>query len=239
MTRFLFALLCMVVSGSRAGESWVLYHAQGADVSAIRQIAAKVAPPDTEVTLQALPNVCKSAEDLKVQHAALSAGVRTIPCLVLQDAQGCYATLPLRGLSQQGVREARNHAHAPQRTQLTAQRLLVADLYYDTARVHMPFISAQEKACAAEHLRLLTALENIPVNTRQFIALRCLYPALMCLYAAEYNKAHTAISEHFFMQAIAALELARDLDASSQLGRLAYEEREKLRAARLQAKKLD
>ena len=66
-----------------------------------------------------------------------------------------------------------------------------------------------------------------------------MYPALMCLYAAEYNKAHTAISEHFFMQAIAALELARDLDASSQLGRLAYEEREKLRAARLQAKKLD
>ena len=41
------------------------------------------------------------------------------------------------------------------------------------------------------------------------------------------------------MQAIAALELARDLDDSSRLGRLAYDEREKLRAARLQAKKLD
>ena len=239
MMRFLFALLCAIVCSSGAEESWILYHAPGADVEAILQIAVNVAPPDTKITPQDLPDTCQTADDLKVQHAALSAGVRTIPCLVLQDAQGCYATLPLHGLSAQGVLAARQHANDPQRGQLATRRLLIADLYYDTARIHLPFIPAREKTHAIEHLRLLAESQNIPVGIRQFIALRCLYPSFMCLYAAEYNKAHSAVSEHLFMQAIAALELARDLDDSSRLGRLAYDEREKLRAARLQAKKLD
>ena len=227
--RFLFVLLCTIVCSSGAEESWILYHAPGADVEAILQIAVNVAPPGTKITPQDLPDTCQTADDLKVQHAALSAGVRTIPCLVLQDAQGCYATLPLHGLSAQGVLAARQHANDPQRGQLATRRLLIADLYYDTARIHLPFIPAREKTHAIEHLRLLAESQNIPVGIRQF----------MCLYAAEYNKAHSAVSEHLFMQAIAALELARDLDDSSRLGRLAYDEREKLRAARLQAKKLD
>ncbi len=239
MMRWLIALLCMTICGARAGETWILYHAPGADVEALRGAAVRVAPADVTISSQCLPTSCESADDLNAQRSAIGAGVHMLPCLGLQDAEGCYAVLPLHGLSAQGVHTARDLARAPRRRELEAQRLLAADLYYDTACVHLPFIPQRDKAAAVAHLQTLAESLQFSVDTRQFIALRCLYPSLMRLYAAEYNGAHTPTSERLFLQAISALELARDLDTSSELGRQAHQERESLRAARLQSKSLD
>ncbi len=240
MKRLLVTLLCTVVcSSSHAGETWVLYHAPGADAKALYQVALSVTPPGTTVISQALPATCKSADDLKIQRSAMSAGVHVLPCLALQDERGCYAVLPLRGLSARGVHTARELARAPRRAELAAQRLLAADLYFDIACARLPFIPMHEKTAAMAHLRRLAESETLSVKTRQFIVLHCLYSSLMCMYAAEYSGAHTTTSEQLFLQAIAALEIARDMDASSEIGRLAHQEREKLRAARLQAKKID
>lgn len=239
MMRLLTVLFFLAIYSSCAEESWILYYAPGADVEELRNAALHVTPPGVAISPQCLPTECKSVDDLKTQREAIGAGVHVLPCLALRDAEGCYAALPLHGLSEQGVHTALRLARDPQRKELEAQRMLSADLYYDTACVHLPFISRQEQADAIKHLRTLAESRQLPVSTRQFIAFRCLYPSLMCLYAAEYRGAHTPVSELLFLQAIAAVELARDLDASSRLGRLAYQERESLRAARLQSKNWD
>ena len=240
MKRLLAAvILCAIVCHTRSEEAWLLYHAPGDDTQALQRAALNVAPKGTSIRLQALPSVCKSARDLEVTREAISAGVCVLPCLVLQDAGGVYAALPLRGLTANGTQAMRRLANYPTRGEYAKQNRLAASLYYDAACVQRSFIPREEKLGAISRMLSLAASEQLSIEMRQLIALRYLYPSLMWLYAAEYNGAHTPISEQFFLQAVSALELARDLEPSSKLGRLAHEKREKLRAARLQAKKLD
>ncbi len=240
MKRLLAAvILCAVVCSSRGEETWLLYHAPDADVEALQQTASSAAPQGTAIRLQALPDVCQSARDLETTREAINAGVHVLPCLVLQDARGVYATLPLRGLTTKGVLTARKLASHPMRSEYAKQRRLAGSLYYDAACVQCNFVAREEKLKALDHMRSLAESERLPVGMRQLIALRYFYPSLMLLYAAEYNGAHTPASERLFLQAVSALEFARDLDADSELGRLAHEKREQLRAARLQARKLD
>ena len=51
--------------------------------------------------------------------------------------------------------------------------------------------------------------------------------------------AHTPASEAKFLEAIDAVEKARDMDRSSIIGRKAYDERERLRKARRQARTME
>jgi hypothetical protein len=54
-----------------------------------------------------------------------------------------------------------------------------------------------------------------------------------------YKGAHTPASEAKLLEAIAALEAARNMDRNSNIGKQAYDERERLRKARRQARTME
>ena len=61
----------------------------------------------------------------------------------------------------------------------------------------------------------------------------------MLQYTNGYNGAHTPASEAKLLEAITALEAARDLNKDSELGKAASEERERLRMARRKARQYE
>lgn len=229
----------LLVGACGGAESWVVYHAPDAEVPALRERAQKIVPHGTSLVFCSLPQQCVSRGDLDVQRSALEAGVCMLPCLVLQDAEGPFATLPLDGLSAHTVQSAVSLVGSPQRKSQAQARKLTANIYYYTACARLPFMSPQEQLAAVRVLQGLAVSDMLSIRQRQYIALRCLYPALMTCYARTYQGTHTPKTEYLFLQAISALELARDLDPLSPLGRRAHEARENLRSARLQAKRLD
>ena len=77
------------------------------------------------------------------------------------------------------------------------------------------------------------------VHDRQLLGFRCLYPLLMLQYTNGYRGAHTPVTEAKLLEAIAALEEARDLDRESDIGKAAAAEREKLRTARRKARQYE
>jgi hypothetical protein len=86
------------------------------------------------------------------------------------------------------------------------------------------------------------ALISHPLATpadKQRLGFQCLYPLLLRQYTNMYTGAHTPASEAKLLEAIAALETARDIDRNTRIGRLAHAERERLRKARLQTRSLD
>ncbi|MBR4310898.1 MAG: hypothetical protein IKT79_07700, partial [Akkermansia sp.] len=58
-------------------------------------------------------------------------------------------------------------------------------------------------------------------------------------YKRGYNGAHTPYTEAKLLEAIAALEAARDLHRETKLGNQALKERERLRKARREARKYE
>lgn len=232
-------LLLLLVGVCGGAESWVVYHAPDAEVSALREKAQEVVPQGMSLVFCALPQRCATLGDLDTQRSALEAGVCMLPCLVFQDAEGPFAALPLDGLSARTVQSAAALAKSPQRKSQAQARKLTANIYYYTACARLPFMSLQEQLAAVRVLQELAASEMLSVQQRQHIALRCLYPALMNCYARTHQGVHTQNTERLFLQAISVLELARDLAPRSSLGRRAHDARENLRSARLQAKKLD
>ena len=74
---------------------------------------------------------------------------------------------------------------------------------------------------------------------KQRLGFQCLYPLLLRQYTNMYTGAHSPASEAKLLEAIAALEAARDLDRNSGIGKKAFAERERLRAARRQARTME
>lgn len=75
-------------------------------------------------------------------------------------------------------------------------------------------------------------------DDKQLIALRLLYPLLMRQYTRAYNArgAHTPDNEAKLLEAVKAVELARDINPNSVLGREAFTHRDELRKARVKAR---
>ena len=80
--------------------------------------------------------------------------------------------------------------------------------------------------------RQLLSHELCTKELQQLIGLRCLYPLLMKQYAIGHTGAHTPETEAKLLEAIAALEEARDINPNSALGKRAHDERHRLRMAR-------
>ena len=81
--------------------------------------------------------------------------------------------------------------------------------------------------------------EHCTDEQQQLLGLRCLYPLLMQQYTNAYKGAHTPASEAKLLEAIAALETARDLAPNTALGKRAHDERHRLRMARREARKYE
>lgn len=239
MIKHLPALLLLTALVCTAQEAWVLFcptPVMKDDESRMLDSIHALLPQNGKI--HAVPAECKSAQDAKEIANAIDAGVNTLPCVVLMDERGACAALPLAELSAESITRARQQASAPDREEQAAKRKLAARLYYLRALWQLAATPAeQDKVIAACHEALNRTGDD--THTRQHIGYYCLYPALMQQYAAEYSGAHTPRTEAKLLEAIAALEEVRDADPESKLGRLAYDERERLRAARLQSRKYE
>lgn len=239
ISRLPLLLLCTAVAN--AGE-WQLYHARGADTEALAARVTPLLPEGVSLRLCELDREQLAPDRPQAYREAISAGVRVLPCLALCDEQGAYATLPLHTLCAERIRQAEKLASAPERAETAARRRLAAAIFI--TRLWADNMEQADIPCMEQAIHTLQEHLHAPSTStqlRQLIALRALYPAFMRLYTAEYRAhgSHTPRSEKLLLQAISALEIARDADNTSTLGRLAFAERERLRAARLKSRQYE
>ena len=235
-----FLLAAVAAFGDSAGaDVWKLFYAPGTDPDGAQQVVQNLLPKDARLIAQELPTRAETREAILLLSEAIDAGVRSLPCLVLNDEKGAYAAIPLSKLSRETLRVAEEAASAPDRDAQAQQRRLASQLFCHATLARCSSAPAGQRLSSLSKLEELARQDHLPTQQRQFIALRCLYPALMQFYADSYRGAHTPDTEQLFRRIIDAVEFARDLDPSSRLGRLAFDERERLRAARLEARRLD
>lgn len=192
-----------------------------------------------EVKFKALSTQCRSVHDAVNASEAVAAGVTELPCLVLRDAGGPYAALPLRKLTKEAVQTAQQSAADPERAEQADARLYAAKQYLLFARMALtkPLDNETLGLCLTS-CRTLMEHPLAQTEDKQLLGLRCLYPLLLEEYRRGYaaGGAHTPATEAKLLEAIAALETARDLAPDTKLGQQAAAERERLRAARRQAR---
>jgi hypothetical protein len=241
MKRLLAIMLCSCGLAT-GGEEYTIYFRQGTSTSAIaRQLAPlRAARPQAECRYVVLDDTAETMAAAINSANALNAGVEELPSLVLSDDQGPYAVIPLPRLNAASLEAARAAATAPERNQKARQRHFEAQQYLLFAR--MALISPLEGEKLQQCQSSCRALMEHPFATpadKQRLGYLCLYPLLMQEYSTLYKGAHTPASEAKLLEAIAALEAARDMDRNSNIGKQAYDERERLRKARRQARTME
>ncbi len=224
-----------------ATESRELYLRAGTDRTRWEPVLAplRAAEPELTVTVVEVPDKADSPAAARARAKAMAAGVASLPSLVLRDAQGAYAALPLAGLTVPKLEAARGQTKTPELAAARERRRYEAACYLLCARIAQPGISDEALATAIEECRMLLRHASATETDRQFLGLRCLYPLLMMQYARGYDGAHSPETEAKLLEAIAALEAARDLNRDTPLGKEAFAERERLRMARRKARQYE
>ncbi len=235
------AILATLALPLAAGESREIFVQAGTSLSHWEKVLAplRAVEPQLEYKVVELPGEARDAASAKARARAIESGITALPSLVLRDDAGAYAALPLPGLTVQKLSDARALAASPQRADETARRHFDARCYLLCARLSAPDLSDEALVTAIEECRLLMQHVKAEKQDLQFLGLRCLYPLLMTQYARGYDGAHSPQTEAKLLEAIAALEAARDLDRETALGKEAFAERERLRAARREARKYE
>lgn len=218
-----------------AADSYKLFLSSETNAAEAEQKIKAVLPPQSELRIITVPQECRTFEEAQLQAEAIYAGVNKLPCLIIQDENGPYASLSLRHLTAEALEQARQSATNEQREEQNIARDIAARIFLICAGLATPPIDDTKLANIVAECRELLKHPHADIQQKQFIGFRCLYPALMMQYSRAYTGAHTPISEAKLLEAIEELEAARDLMPTSKLGRLAYDERERLRKARLKA----
>lgn len=241
MKRILTTLLaaCALHAG---GEEYIVYFRHGTDTAAVARKLSELrrTDPQAECRFVVLVDEATTLPDAINSANAIKAGVTELPSLVIADAQGAYAVLPVAQVNAASLATAREAATAPDRDQLARRRNFDAQQYLLFAR--MALVKPLEGDALQQCIGTCRALMEHPFATpadKQRLGLRCLYPLLMQEYASMYRGAHTPASEAKLLEAIAALEAARDLDRNTETGKQAFAERERLRTARRQARTME
>lgn len=219
----------------------LVYYETGTDTKRLTEPLTpfRKAHPQQELKFIPLSSQCRTMHDAVNAAKAVVAGVTELPCLILCDEAGEYAALPLRTLTEESLASAESSAAAPDREEKAAARRYLGKEYLLFAR--MALSQPMDDATLGLCLDSCRALMNHPLAStedRQLLGLRCLYPLLLEEYRRGYAKAraHTPATEAKLLEAIAALEAARDLAPDTKLGQQASAERERLRTARRQAR---
>lgn len=231
--------LCVLRAG---GEEYTVYFRHGTNTAAVarRMAPLRQAAPQANCRYVVLVEQATTMADAINSANAIKAGVTELPCLVISDAQGAYAVMPVNEVSPASLEAARHAATAPDRDQLARRRNFEAQQYLLFARMALlkPLAGDALQQC----IGTCRALMEHPFATqadKQRLGYLCLYPLLMQEYAGMYCGAHTPASEAKLLEAIAALEAARDIDRNTPLGKQAFTERERLRTARRQARTME
>ncbi len=224
-----------------AAETCELYVQAGTQAAALEPWLAPLreANPQTEWRVVEVPATAENAQAAKARAKAIEAGVAALPSLALRDDEGVYATLPLPGLTPEHLQATREQANDPQRESAASRRRFDARCYLLCARISQPDMGNEALAAAIAECRMLLRHDKAEAQDLQFLGLRCLYPLLMAQYARGYHGAHSPETEARLLEAIAALETARDIDRESPLGKQAHAERERLRMARRKARQYE
>lgn len=241
MKRVLTTLLavCALHAG---GEEYTVYFRHGTDTATIARLMAPLRQGEkpAECRYVVLVDEARTMADAINSANAIKAGVTELPSLVISDAQGAYAVLPVNQVSAAALEAARHSATAPDRDQLARKRNFDAQQYLLFARLAL--VKPLEGEALQQCIGTCRALMEHPFATpadKQRLGYLCLYPLLMQEYTCMYQGAHTPASEAKLLEAIAALEAARDLDRNTGIGKQAFAERERLRAARRQARTME
>lgn len=226
-----------------AAESRYVFMAEGMNADRICQELQKHLPdsPDTPCEYITLPAECKTAAQARAQARAMECGISALPVLVLADEQGPFATLPLHTLSPEALQHARNNKDAAGHREEFQKHRFTAQLFLLIALTAIEFQDDTALAARIDESRKLLEHPLATPEHRQLIGLRLLYPLLLEQYKRGYSQAvaHTPATEAKLLEAIAALEAARDINAASHLGRQAFAERERLRAARRKSRQYE
>lgn len=242
MKRLIPLLLLCSAPLPGAAEEYTVYFRQGTHTAALVKMLAPLrqAEPGSECRYVVLTDKAGTMAEAINSANALKAGVVELPSLVLADASGPYTALPLRKLNPTTLQTAKSLAQSNDRAQAAESRNFTAQQYLLMARMTMtnPLQGEMLDKC----LSTCRALMAHPLATqadKQRLGFQCLYPLLLRQYTNMYTGAHSPASEAKLLEAIAALEAARDLDRNSTIGRQAHDERERLRKARLQTRTLE
>lgn len=239
----IFAGLLLLPLALHAAESRFVFMAEGMNTDSIRQAVQKHLPdsPDAPCEYITLPATCNTAEQARAQARAMECGITVLPALVLADEQGPFATLPLLELTPESLQKARANKDNGTRREDAKKHHITAQIFLLCALAAIEIQDDAALAARIEESRKLLAHPLITPEHRQFIGLRLLYPLLMEQYKRGYRQAvaHNPATEAKLLEAIAALETARDIDADSPLGRQAFDERERLRAARRKSRQYE
>lgn len=226
-----------------AEENWHIFMAEDMNAELIRREVQKHLPnpPEQQCEYITLPKECKTPEQARAQARAIECGITALPAAVLTDEHGPFATIPLRKLNPDSLQEARNNKDTSGRHEDAQKHRLEAHLFLLCARVSMEQADDASLATRIEECRKLLAHQHATDEHRQFIGLRLLYPLLMEQYKRGYRQAvaHNPATEAKLLEAIAALESARDINAETPLGKQAFAERERLRAARRKSRQYE
>lgn len=226
-----------VLSLSAQG-AFTIFYAKGTSSAELVRLAEpyRREHPEEDCSYVALEKEVRNMEAAEAAAASIRAGVEVLPSLALSDEQGVYAVVPLTGLTKELLGRVRRSATDAQRQSKAAVREYRAAQYLLFAGMALrPPQREEEVLPYIAECRRLMSCPQAAVRDRQLLGLRALYPLLLQQYAFAYQGAHTAKTEALFLEAVAALEAARDADPNSKPGREAYQERERLRAARRQA----
>ncbi len=230
-------LLALPLTAAPAHE---LYVAEGTPAAALEKALAPLKEAGAaEWQRIDIPAGAQGEEAAQRIARAIEAGIPALPCLALRDEEGVYAVLPLPGLTADKIKAAATAAQAPGRAEAAQRRRFDAQRYLLCARISRNDMDDEALAQAVADCRQLMTQRTAQQQDVQFLGLRCLYPLLMQQYARGYIGAHTPATEAKLLEAIAALEAARDLNRESSLGKEAHEERERLRAARRKSRQYE
>ena len=225
-----------------SADTYTVFLPQGTEPSAVEERLAPLrrAVPDANCNFVYLADKCNSMHEAVQAAKAIRAGVTHLPSLILADEEGEYASVPLHRLSDETLSAAHAIAKDETREQKAAIRRFQAKEYLLFARLELAQpLSEEVIELSIVSCRTLMSHSVATKHDRQLLGFRCLYPLLMLQYTNGYRGAHTPTTEAKLLEAIAALEEARDLDRESDIGKAAAAEREKLRAARRKARQYE
>lgn len=241
--RWLSAAVAWVVGAAAVAAEeppYRLYAAEDFPVEVLRERMEplKQLAPQATYQLVPLPGRAQNLQQAQRVAKAIEDGVTQLPCLVPVDERGGLACVGLGGkLTAEALEASRASAADPQRQVRAQQRLLQAHQYLLFAELAftrpMTMRDLEERVARCRSLMKNPHATN---TTRQRLGLLALYPMLMQQYALLYTGGHSPQTEAKLLEAIAALDAARDAGPNTVLGRKAHAERERLRAARLQAR---
>lgn len=235
-----FVSLCS--AGFGLADTYTVYLPDGMDTAVAENALEPLrrAVPNADYNFITLRKNCNSMHDAVQAAKAIRAGITHLPSLVLADENGEYAAIPLHMLDDDTLSAAHAVATDTERDSKSAVRRFQAKEYLLFARLSLAQpLSDEVIELSIKSCKTLMEHDIATPHDKQLLGFRCLYPLLMLQYTNGYKGAHTPETEAKLLEAIAALEAARDIDPASHIGRQAFAERERLRTARRKARQYE